>query len=62
MNNQTASGDTAALLYSLSEKGREGVGRGRGRGGREGGREGGEGEGGRKGGREGEGGCTCQPR
>ena len=58
MNNQTTSGDTAALLYSLSEKGREGVGRGRGRGGREGG----EGEGGRKGGREGEGGCTCQPR
>ena len=35
MNNQTTSGDTAALLYSLSEKGREG------------GREGGEGEGGR---------------
>ena len=49
MNNQTTSGDTAALLYSLLGKGREGE--------REGGREGGrEGEGGRKGGREGEGG------
>ena len=57
MNNQATSGDTTALLYSLSEKGREGLGRGRGREeGREEGREGGRGGGER----EGEGGCTCK--